>query len=249
MHLQMIVFPDAPAVDLRQSWYTDLTDEPPQEAVKRGHERYDKGPVPGRENADLTVSVDILKISFTVTPRMTAELLNQENPADRLPTLGPFSEACDWFVGLMARWLAGQHPPIKRLALNGKLVQYAASHESAYRKLSGYIPTVKLSPTSSDLIYRINRPRPSTSGVRGLRMNRLITWTVLKMLLQAQGITPTGEVMPTQTTAGEVFAVAAELDINTAWEFPGLLPSRKLPLLLRECAQLAAEVAGRGDVP
>jgi hypothetical protein len=247
MQLQMIAFPDAPAVDLGQSWYTDVAGQPPQEAVKRGHERFDKGPAPGMKSADLTVAVDLLKITLTVTPRITPEVLNQLDPVERIPTLGPFPQARDWFVELMAGWLKGKHPPLKRLAFSGKLIQFTDSQESAYKKVSNYLPTVRLGPSASDLIYRINRRRPSTSGIRKLQMNRLSTWTVMRMALQAQGVLATGE-MWAPTIAAELFAFAMDFDVNTALEFLGMLPPKKLVTILRECAKLATEIAERGDV-
>jgi hypothetical protein len=244
----LAAFPDTPAVDHDQSWYRDLTDNAPQESVKRGHERYEKGPSAGMEGVELTVAVDLLRISLTVAPRVTPNFLSEQDPAERMPTLGPFPPARDGFVKLMTRWLTGQHPPLRRLAFAGKLIQITPSKESAYQDLGKYLPDIKLSPNSSDFIYRINRPRASTSGIRKLQMNRLSTWSVSKFMLQAHGVLGTGEVMP-QQVAAELFAVSLEFDINTGWEFKELLPVRKQVLLLRECAQLATELAECGDIP
>jgi hypothetical protein len=239
-NLRLIAFPSQPQFATQQHWWRELTGAEPENVLERRpkQEKEESGPLQG---ATLSLGIDLLRIQWTVSPRLDAENLNI---MDQLPVIGPFGERKDWFRGLMERWLP-HCPPINRLAFAGTLLQPVDDHPAGYRMLDRYLRWLEIDPHSSDLVYRINRPRPSTTGVAGLRINRLSTWTVAKftvVMRVLEGAHPEQQLFP-----GEKFACALELDINTTPDFQGLLPSNDLTRVFAELVESGIEIATRGD--
>jgi hypothetical protein len=161
------------------------------------------------------------------------------------PMLGPFTERQVWFRDLMARWL-GRCPPISRLAFLATLMQKVTSHEEACRRLDQYLRHIEVFPDSTDLLYRINRRKPSNLGIENLAINRLSTWSAVKTIKQLSA--QAGGAHRVQEREVEYFC-AVDLDVNTSHEYPGpTLPRDRLADILGELIQQATDVARRGDV-
>jgi hypothetical protein len=162
------------------------------------------------------------------------------------PSAGPFTEALSSFLKLAIQWLQGC-PPVTRLAFGAILFQPTVDRRAGHVQLSKYLHSIDLDPDTSDFFYQINRPRNSTSGISGLRINRLTKWSVI--MFQHFSVT-LGKA--TITTAGYTTQEAAcrvELDINTAPDFPDVLPHETLPKIFQELVDLGQEITAKGDIP
>ncbi len=150
------------------------------------------------------------------------------------------------FSEMTKRWLA-KCPSIKRLAFGAVLLHPTADPKSSYEVLDRYLPDVRVSPSSSEFMYKINRTRMSRV-LQELKINRLSTWSALHWTLSitlglSAGAT-TRELAPTQGDACKL-----ELDISTDAEFSQQLPTDKLGALWDELIQIGIEIAEKGDVP
>lgn len=241
--LRVTAFPTSPAPAGDLSWWTSLMGEPPETRItqpKRGGHR-EEGSFLG---ATLVNQVQPNRVDWllTLTPSLEPGVMD-------LPTIGPFPELLEPFVGLMHRWLELETcPPLWRLAFGAILLVPVESREPGYRHLSAYLPSVHLDPVgSSDFLYQINRPRGSNSGVAGLTINRLCRWSVA--LIQLVGF-PAGVPLPLDRMIEQQrHACRLELDINTSPSFRVVLPREQVPLVFRELVDLAREIVGEGDVP
>lgn len=152
-----------------------------------------------------------------------------------LPTKG--------FHDLAASWLATLHEDaVFRLAFGAVLISEQPSRPVTYASLQPLLHNVKLDPESTDLMYRINRPR-SSRVLDGLKINRISTWQAIS-LQQLVAI----DDMSTATTATLAVAARLELDVNTDAERDKPVPSEQLPRLLEELVSTAREIALKGDL-
>jgi hypothetical protein len=239
-HLQLIAFPTSPACDVEQTWWQDITGDRPEESARKRQERMDQGVFQG---SSLALSADVLRFVWIVAPVATPTAL-LENP---IPTLGPCRQAFESFELIMRRWLDMSLPKIKRIAFAVKLTQPAKDRETGYRVLAQYLHDFRLDPDSTDFQYRINRKRPSRTGIPGLLINRLMTWGVLKVAIQARmGIPGSGEEMAASPV--EAHFCSLDLDVNTIHEFSGEIPHAALGAVFSELVQLAIEIAKDGDI-
>lgn len=239
-NLRLIAFPSAPQFAAQQNWWRDLTGAEPENVVER-RQKQEKEESGQYEGASLTLGFDLLRLQWTFSPRLDAETITL---GQQPPVLGTFMERKDWFLDLMGRWLP-HCPPIHRLAFAASLLQPVTDREAGYRMLDRYLRWVEIDPQSSELLYRINRPRVSGTGIRGLILNRLSTWVVAKfgVVMQViQGGHPEQQFQP-----AENFACAVELDINTTPDFQGLLPPTDLVRIFAELIEAGVEIARRGD--
>jgi len=147
----------------------------------------------------------------------------------------------------MCRWLRANAPALRRIAFAGKLIQRVPNRKSGYNLLGRYLHDVGVDPESMDFQYRVNRKRLSRSGIQGLFINRLTTWTVAKFTVQATARLP-GTTTETVSAPTEVDVCALDLDINTVHEFPDELPQHELQNLFQELTDLGAEIARCGDI-
>jgi len=181
---------------------------------------------------------------FRIDPnRLECRLDALEDPDSPLE-LGPADSVVPKFVELIGRWLGtDQLPPLARIAFGAILLHSVATVEEGYGYLAGLLPELRIDPTgSSDLIYRINRPRASQM-VDGLRVNRVSHWSVLGFRRLAVGPSLQTHVEPAD------LATRLVLDVNTAPDFADALPPRSYPTVVDELIALSAEIAVRGDVP
>jgi hypothetical protein len=152
------------------------------------------------------------------------------------------------FQELIGRWLALEtSPAMTRLAFGAVLLQPVASVQDAYQRLGHYLPAVTLDPVgSSDFFYQINRRRDSTTGITGLKINRLSKWSAASLM--AMMFTGSPERMLYHPDMSMFFA-QLELDINTTPDFQGELEKGQLQSVFSELVQLGCEIAEQGDIP
>jgi hypothetical protein len=239
--LQIVVFPKTPMVGVHQRWWQQLTGRDPDETSTKKLE----STVVGEFNEwSLVLTVDLLRIIWTLTPKT-----DPANPIISMPTLGAYLLARDAFLKPMKTWITSLCPPIKRMAFAGLLVQGAESHGDAYQLLQRYlIRTVQIDPASTDFQYRINRRTPSVRSA--LSINRLSTWSALKVAVSARAFIPGHEQSFTRHQVFEdQYGALLQLDINTDAEREDEIPGGERPALLDELVSHADSLASTGDVP
>lgn len=226
------------------TWWADLTGSQPEQRTSkpaRG-EFQETGPI---GDTSLSVSLQGGRVDWFVTPGLfepTPDLTVKIN------SVGAFPDKFEDFVGLMNRWL-GVSPRMIRLAFGAVVLVPVESKEAGYRKLSEYLPSVKIDAAGSeDFLYQINRPRTSASAP-GLRINRLCKWSVAYFQrfrigfpvpsLQPQGVGALGD---------RAHACRIEMDISTPAEASGALPHDRLTDIFRELVNFGSEIGQKGDI-
>jgi len=240
--LRLTAFP-GPAVQVAEpTWWIDLVREPPETKISRPRMGgfQEEGPFKGGK---LLLRVQPSRIDWLFT---TVE--DQEREIESFPTIGPFPESLDTFLPLMCRWFEFETcPSVQRLAFGAILLQPVKNKQAGYRQISPYLPSVQLDPEgSSDFSYRINRPRDTSSGITGLKINRLSNWSVATWRRAELSV---GQTWMGYFQAQEHYACRLELDINTAPYFQGELHREQLPLIFQELVDLGKKIATEGDIP
>lgn len=239
-NMRLIAFPREPQSAVPQSWWREVTGAEP-ESVSERRQKQEKEESGVYEGTLLTLGLDLLRIQWTVAPQLDAESINLE---EQPPVLGPFVQRKNWFRDLMERWLP-RCPPIHRLAFTASLLQPTSNHQTGYELLNRYLRWVDIDPQSSEFLYRINRRRPSGTGIPNLMLNRLSTWVVAKfgvLVAAVGGGHPEQQFRPTEN-----YACAVELDINTTPDFTGLLPQDNLIRIFTELVEAGVDIAQNGD--
>lgn len=236
--LRVTCFPSPGIAADPSDWWRTATagDEPETRTVKPAlRERIEQGPFGDTGRLMLVINpLSIVEWAITV-PDPAA-------PPDEIPSVGPVSDLVPRLLEIVGRW-APTAPVWSRIAFGIEAFLPTSGHAEGYRLLAEFLRTVQIDPEgSSDFLYRINRPRPSTMPFEGLRINRLSTWNVLRMGVLAQ----------TSSTAGiinERYACHVSLDVNTAPTFTGTFGPDVTMRVVEELSLLAAELLERGDVP
>lgn len=241
--LRLTAFP-IPATPLKDpGWWTALMGEPVETKIiqqKLGEQR-EEGPF---LSGTLINLLRPHRIDWLLSPTR-----DQIGEAMGFETIGSFLELTGPFVELMVRWLdSGMCPVLQRLAFGAILILPVDSRTTGYRKLSPYLPSVTLDPEgSSDFTYQINRPRDSSSGIAGLKVNRLSKWSVASTRLLGFLVEP--ELSPGVDRGEEYFACRLELDINTAPGRQEPIPQNQLGRVFKELVELGREIVTEGDLP
>ncbi|NOT24084.1 MAG: hypothetical protein HOP22_15365 [Nitrospiraceae bacterium] len=238
--LRLTVFPDK-LFDLPEpGWWVKLLGEPPEERKVKSKElsQVEQG---GFRKGKLMLNITAARIDWTYTAPISDEM--EIDMSMGMPTLGSFESALDDFRSIVGRWLTEMCPAIARMAFGAILLYPAENHEKGYELLGKYLPEMRVDPQgSSDLLYQINRPRVSKTGISELRINRLSKWGVLKAQVH---LFSAGKGVIKDLGA---FATRLELDINTNQDFGGELPQEKLNLLFEELIDLGREIGVKGDI-
>lgn len=163
--------------------------------------------------------------------------------------VGPWETTLNTFADLMNRWFTLEDcPPVKRLAFGCILLAPASDRPNGYRLLQHYLPSVTIDPeASSDFFFQINRPRESTLGISGLRINRLSKWSVASLIMRQISIGLSG--VTAAPLSPPLFGCRLELDINTVSDYQGTFERQQLPSLLQELTSLGQEIVIEGDIP
>jgi hypothetical protein len=194
----------------------------------------------------LTLTVRPARIDLLVAPHAP----DIAKPEASMPHLGSFPEVLTTFNQLVEKWFKLENcPPIIRLAFGTTLSEPATDRVAAYRKLSSYLPCIKIDPEgSSEFLYRINRSKETKTQTLGrLRINRLCTWHAIRWQMFTGQFFADPSRAPTSVELSN--AVQLELDINTDPSRTTTLPPETLPPLWLELTEFAKEIAARGDQP
>ena len=190
---------------------------------------------------DVTISPD------TSTPE-GAELTS-ENAAQLQQAIGGFAVIGNdngMREGFMksAQELVVPLSDIKRLAVVEHYLWSAKSKEESYTRLANFLPGLRLdAAASSDLHFRINRPRTLDFAGNAVTINRLGDWASpgLVMVIQVNNIDG--------ATTTE-FATSCKTDINTAPAADlNKLEDSQRQALVQSLFELSAELAEKGDAP
>lgn len=138
-------------------------------------------------------------------------------------------------------------PPVHRLAFGALLLQKADSIAGALKTLEPFLPSLRLdAETSTDLLYQINRPRPTRTDVAGLRINRLAKWSA-----QSISTVQFGAAIPSISGVSSpmvTYSACLEADISTVAD-QRELPAASLAALVEEQVDITREIATTGDIP
>lgn len=239
--LRLTAFPSPTPEIADHNWWASVVGQAPDTTVvraKQGDFRAE-GPL-GAGN--LTLRIQPARIEWLFRPSD-----KQIQATEGLPLIGSFPETLETFLPLMLRWLTlDTCPLVERLAFGAVLWQPVEDKPTGYRQIINYLPQLQLEPENvSDLLYQINRPRLSQSGIENLQINRLSKWSVnavqtIDLLGQALG--------PYYSPGPEYVAIRSELDINTSLDFQGELAREQLVQIFQELVDLGREVAEQGDI-
>lgn len=238
--LRMTVFTPEVKLPNSEKWWKNLTGEEPDREIKQ----------PKLPQVEYGGPFGNGQLRLTVTPaRIDWHYLCEVDPSEGIegvPTLGTFGEVNENFKEAMARWIPSC-PTAKRLAFGAILVMPTANREDGYELLGKFLHDVNVDPQARDFLFRINRPRPSSTWKQGeLVINRISTWSVL-WLRQFGAVISDDNVHHTKLHADR-YGCRLELDINTSQDFDGVFNSDDLVKLFGELTELAVEFTAKGDV-
>jgi hypothetical protein len=225
------------------SWKSLLECDPERQVGKpRVGERVEEGPF---ESGKLQLRVLPDRYHWVYAPKDDAEEVEEA-----FPNIGPYTSVLLPFVKLMERWVE-TNPRIVRLAFGAVLLLPAESLEESYRRLDALLPAVKIDPIgTSDVSFTINRPRPSTTGIPNLTINRLMRWSVVAIKKVQLTVTPPGvQVVQDHLDKPDGIACLLDLDLNTAPAHSSVFEKPQLMLVLKELVELGEEIAEKGDLP
>ena len=168
----------------------------------------------------------------------------KEIPAE-FPTVGRFVDACEAFCPIVRRWFE-LALPLDRIAFGAVVLFPVATRRDGYVSLSQFLPDVTLDPDNArDFLFQINRRRPSRSGIKGLEINRLSSWSVAQLRVITQPMTQPSA----QREHPPSYACRLELDMNTAPEHRGSFVPPQSAAIFDELVALAREILEVGDRP
>lgn len=232
--LRFTAFPKAPIDNAELGWWKNTVGSPPENVSSnaRIELRQEEG------------ETKLGHLVLAILPMRIDWLLPEE--LEKPETLTP-DESLNEFHAYVERWLE-MAPIMQRLAFGAVIEVPMQNRPSGYRQLSPYLPFVQIdADASSDFLYQINRPRDSTSGIQGLRINRLSKWSVsVKVSSVAPVIAGQQElrIVPTR----EKYACRLELDINSVPQSEIEFSKEAAATVVRELLVLGLEIASKGDV-
>jgi hypothetical protein len=170
----------------------------------------------------------------------------RETPLEpgEFPVAGEFGLIGE-FAAIATKWLSSG-PTLTRVAFGAILMEPVDSKEAGYHRMDELLPDVKVDEDARDFRFQINRRRES-QVVPSLLLNRLSKWSVAviqPMMVQFQLGGPVSSVTSTTQHAARL-----EVDINSAPEFAGSLPTDQVPDLFNELVALGIELSEKGDIP
>lgn len=237
--MRVTVFP-GDVVPLEQSWWDDAVGVPAETVTSR--------PKTGQYQAQgdfearrLTLQIQPGRIEWNVTP-----IVKVEEELAGLPVLGPFPDVLTSLSKVVSPWLP-LAPDLKRLAFGATLLQPVEHVGAGYVLLKKYLQTIRPDfDGASDFYYQINRPRTAETPIPGLRINRLMRWSV--QVAQRMTLVLGGGAGTITRALGEEAACRLELDINTTPDFPGVFMREHRGAVVQEMMDLGREIAQKGDV-
>ncbi len=168
----------------------------------------------------------------------------EENEELVIPSVGALDETLKTFVESTCKWIDQTNPPVVRAAFGVVLTCKTETRDGAYQHLKGLLKSLDVQPEKMrDLLYRVNW-RCTSRVQEGLIINRLTTWSALRIIRKLIQI---GDEIATESD--EIHAVRLEVDHNTddANRTP-FDPDKVIPIY-SELVELARENAAEGEVP
>lgn len=168
-----------------------------------------------------------------------------EESVESIPTIGGFQECCVSFVELLQRWFEMPDiPRLQRIGFGGIIVQPVDDRLAAYKKLSEYLPELKIDgEVSCNLLYQINKPIPAKS-IDDLSVNRLCKWSALQVGSYSMTIV---DGMPKPFAEGGHFdACQLDFDVNTNGAFDGEFSLEEAWNVFLELVELSKTIAAKG---
>ena len=238
--LRVTVFPTE-EIDLSCHWWEASFNRPPDEYIAKAREGFviEKGDF---EEGEIIIRTQRARIDWTYQ-------FKNDVPPTEIPNLGPYPDNAVSFISVVKKWLESA-PPIKRIAYGPVLIMPVDSMAQGYEILNSLLPKVDIDQEGcSDFFFQINRPRPTTTDINRLDINRLSKWNVRTLRLGsfavgAGGITPTAPL-----TLEEWFVCRLELDINTSPTYEDSIQDKKSLDVLNELIEFAGEITSKGDIP
>jgi hypothetical protein len=202
--LRLSVFSSGPIAASESDWrmLTGQEEAPARNAIPGG--KHYSGPHLGGQ-LSLVVQGERIDVVLQAGDR-------SEGTELKLPVVGALQEVEHNFVDAATYWLRQISFPAVRLAFGAVLMVEQPSLTAAYETLRSLIKSVNINPERMrDLVYRINWPCQST--VLQLPLNRITTWTALRIVTRL--VQMTGETMSVAPGEGELHAVRLEIDHST----------------------------------
>ena len=160
------------------------------------------------------------------------------------PELMVASESLAKLRKLAAKWF-GSEWPTTRIAFGAVLRKNAYNRREAYLALAEYLPFAFDAEETSDLVYQINRPRPSTV-IPDLTLNRLNNWVVLTTHV----VQFSADAMKSSATEPRIVSTDIQLTLDISSAASDVqLEAGTVPSLFDELIDLGLEIAADGDVP
>ncbi len=162
----------------------------------------------------------------------------------QLPSIGQWSDTSASFQDTVNKWLEQTTVPMVRLAFGAILLHQVDTRETAYKTLDELLFSVEANPKMRELLFRCNWPVES-SVVRGLMINRITTWSSIRVAQSRLQIT--GESF--NVSPGPALdAVRLEIDHNTDQANAAPFDKGHLVPIFEELLELAQQNADRGEV-
>lgn len=205
--------------------------------------------VPGGKRLSGTVPNGALQMSmvgsrFDVV--LTARIL-EEAEEFTLPSVGTLEETFKTFFESTSNWIGKTGPSVIRIAFGSVLTCQTESPEVSYTQLKGVLKSLNVDPKKMrDIHYRVNWPRSSTVE-QGLNINRLTTWSSLRLVRKLLQIDAGG--VSSDASGDEVYGVRLEADNNTEETRKTPFDRANLIPIYSELMGLARENAAKGEVP
>ena len=224
----------------KQNWWKDVVSKSPDKTTE-DHKSGSYIQVGEYEEGQLTLGIQGKRVDWIYSVK-----IELDKNREIIPSIGEFNASLKEFRKLTDNILKLEDLPIiNRLAFGASLFDPVRNHNVGYKKISKFLPSIKLSPKSSDFSYRINRPRNSKININGLKINRLTTWLV--SIYRKIGLTAVAEVTGEQDI-NDLYALHLDLDINTTGEKIVKLPKKRLTEIRNELFAMGTEISIKGDI-
>lgn len=187
-----------------------------------------EGPI---DDARLTLNIAPGRVDWILLPDVQ-QLISGNS-------LGQFAGRDRRFSDRLSEWLHHPQMTVQRVAYGAAVRLPVQNRTESYRILSSLLPNLKVDPDGSrDLLYQINRPRPSRE-IENLLINRLSKWASVRLEAGVNSV----------KISSSDFA-RVEIDVNTDQNSQGNLATENgVFRLVSEFMELAREIVANGDIP
>jgi len=234
---RLSVFPTSPWQAPSDLWQ-EVVGTPPEASQDQPRQRVRAQTGPWRDGA-LQLLVSPVNVVWVAVP-----LPNREG----LPNLANWNveNAVADFVDVTRPWLTSVNFGVMRLGFGLQALLPAEDKISAYKRLQGLVPSVKIEPeTTTDLLYQINRPVLSRTLVGSIRLNRLMKWSAIFFGITQVQTTPTSV---RATPLGGSHYASLDIDVNTPADLSDPLEGGSLGAIFDELVELAWRNLEAGEI-